>query len=159
MPLQLLNEAIEEARRSPAPVRAMALLHIARVLTAIDHSEAKRMLAQAIKEVDALPAADRDPAMNDIVSLIATVSPEAAFLQLPSLEPDWGQVDWVLRNMLIHGHKAEVIADSQSGSPRNLALYSVLPRSVLSCGKARGTRGGSKAGANSRPRSSSVREN
>jgi hypothetical protein len=110
MPRQLLDEAIEQSHQSSPSVRAMALLHIARVLTALDRMEAKRTLGQALAEIDALPATDREPAMNDIVSLIATVSPEQAFLRLPLLERGWRQADWMLRNMLDHGHKAEVIA-------------------------------------------------
>ena len=110
MPRQLLDEALEQAHVSAPSVRAMALLHIARVLTAVDRAEARRTLDHALAEIDGLPDTEREPAMNDIVSLIATVSPEQAFLRLPSLERGWRQVDWMLRNMLEHGHKAEVIA-------------------------------------------------
>src|SRR4029450_13569019 len=75
MPRQLLHEALEQARQSSASVRAMALLHIARVMTALDRVEAKRTLDQALEEIDALPATEREPAMNDMGSRIGRGAP------------------------------------------------------------------------------------
>jgi hypothetical protein len=68
MPRQLLDEALEQAHVSAPSVRAMALLHIARVLTAVDRAEARRTLDHALAEIDGLPDTEREPAMNDIVS-------------------------------------------------------------------------------------------
>ena len=52
MPRQLLDEALEQAHVSAPSVRAMALLHIARVLTAVDRAEARRTLDHALRESD-----------------------------------------------------------------------------------------------------------
>ena len=54
MPEELLRTAREQADKSNAGVRAAALLHIARVLTAFDQAEAERALETGIVLAEAL---------------------------------------------------------------------------------------------------------
>jgi hypothetical protein len=57
---ELLSASIEEAERSDPAVRAAALLHIARVMNAVDHAEAERVMERALALATGLSEPDRD---------------------------------------------------------------------------------------------------
>jgi uncharacterized protein (TIGR03435 family) len=111
MPQQLLSGALDQAERSEPVVRAAALLHIARVRNAFDHTEAERLLERGIALAKDLPEPDREVILGQAVSLAATVSPDRAIRLAPSIRDDMpgGLMTKALFDMLSHGHVAEAV--------------------------------------------------
>jgi hypothetical protein len=107
----ILSAAREQAEQSDAPVKAAALLRIARVLTAFDQAEADRVLEGGIALATELPEPDRSTIINCAVSLAATVSPQRALRLASSIGGlTFGGIDGLIFAMLNHGHVAEAIS-------------------------------------------------
>jgi hypothetical protein len=90
----LLQRAIEQAKDSEPLGRAMALLHAARVLTALDKDEARRTLADGVAAIEKLSLDGRTTGLvlNQAVSLGSAADPFAAvdlFRRMPPREDDF----------------------------------------------------------------------
>ncbi|HWW86092.1 MAG TPA: hypothetical protein VNZ26_20995 [Vicinamibacterales bacterium] len=57
-----------QADQAGPPVKAAALLHIARVLTTIDQAEAERVLERGLALLSTLPEYERDILMTEAVA-------------------------------------------------------------------------------------------
>jgi hypothetical protein len=102
--------AQEQAERSTTPVKAAALLRIARVWTALDQEAASVALERGISSTLELLEPDRSILLQEAVSLAATVSPQRALQLAASIRPATSAVtDRMIYNMLHHGHAAEAI--------------------------------------------------
>jgi uncharacterized protein (TIGR03435 family) len=103
----VVSAALAQAERSSPPVKAAALLHIARVVNAFDHAEAERVLERGIAAAGVLREPDRSVIMGQAVSLAATVSPERAIRLAPFIESDdmpGSHMSKALFDMISHGH-------------------------------------------------------
>ncbi|MCU1274738.1 MAG: hypothetical protein JWO48_2169 [Bryobacterales bacterium] len=78
MPQEILARALQQAAQSEPPVRAAALLHIARVLAVFDRGGAVRVLDDGLAVATALSGLDRDCILGEAVVLSAAVDPEHA---------------------------------------------------------------------------------
>jgi hypothetical protein len=85
---ELLSASLHEAEHSEPAVRAAALLHTARVVSAFDHAEAERVVERALALATALPEPDREVILAQAVSLVGTVSPKRALELAPSVSAD-----------------------------------------------------------------------
>ncbi len=76
----LIDDAITQADRAIPPIRAAARLHIARVLTAFDKDEARRVLQSALDEIQTLDLNpfDRSVLEREAHMLTAAVAPDLA---------------------------------------------------------------------------------
>src|SRR4051812_27457090 len=102
MPPELLT-AMREADESEPPVRAAALLRIARVLTKIDQPDAERLLDRGLALLAELPEAERSAITPQATCLAACVSPNRAFA-FRSATSDLVRTDKFLFDMVRHGH-------------------------------------------------------
>ena len=110
MSKHLLSMAQEQAERSVTPVKAAALLRIARVWTAFDQDEASSAIERGISSSLELPEPDRSIILREAVSLTGTVSPQRALQLASSIGPLSSDVtDKLIYDMLRHGHAAEAI--------------------------------------------------
>jgi hypothetical protein len=110
MSQHLLSMAQEQAERSSTPVKAAALLRIARVWTAFDQGEASVALERGISSTLELPEPDRSILLREAIFLAAAVSPQRALQLAASIKPLASDVtDRLICNMLCHGHTAEAI--------------------------------------------------
>ena len=110
MSKHLLSMAQEQAERSTTPVKAAALLRIARVWTAFDRDEATVALERGISSTLELPEPDRSILLREAVFLAGAVSPQQALQLASSIRPLAADVtDRLIYNMLSHGHAAEAI--------------------------------------------------
>jgi uncharacterized protein (TIGR03435 family) len=108
---QLLSRARQDAERAAPAVQCAALLHIARVLTKIDRTEAERTLDEALDLAATLSDGEREVLLGEGAALAATVSPQRAFDLIPHLSLDRdGILTRALFNMLEHGFVAEAAA-------------------------------------------------
>jgi hypothetical protein len=107
MPPELLT-ALREAEASEPPVRAAALLRIARVLTKIDQPEAERLLDRGLALVAELPEPERSALTPQATCLAACVSPNRAFA-LRSATSDLLRADKFLFDMVRHGHEMAAV--------------------------------------------------
>jgi hypothetical protein len=76
MPDDLLSRAWEQAERSKPPVRAAALLRIARVQTAFDSDQARYTFEQALDETRQLSGRDGESLLEQARLLAAAVAPD-----------------------------------------------------------------------------------
>ena len=133
MPRELLSASLQEAEHSEPPVRAAALLHIARVVNVFDHGEAERVVERALAPANDLPEPDREVVLAQAVSLVATVSPKRALELAPSVAADdmpGSVMQKALFDMMSHGHVAEAVdylsAPNVSGDyPFDAALQAI----------------------------------
>jgi hypothetical protein len=110
MTRHLLSAAQEQAERCITPVKAAALLRIARVWTAFDQDAASVALERGISSTLELPEPDRSILLREAVFLAAGVSPQRALQLAASIRPLASDVtDRLIYNMLLHGHAAEAI--------------------------------------------------
>jgi uncharacterized protein (TIGR03435 family) len=112
MPQELLSASLQEAEHSEPAVRAAALLHIARVMSAFDHAQAEGVVERALALASDLPEPDREVLLAQAVSLVATVSPKRALELAPSVSADdmpGSVMQKALFDMMSHGHVAEAI--------------------------------------------------
>jgi hypothetical protein len=116
---QLINEILQKAEQSEPPVKAAALLYIARVLAAFDRPEAERMLEEGIELIFALPKPAADPLLDQAISLAATVSPKRALSLMPLIPDRWhGRMNGIIFPMLRHGHIADAVSWLSDPSPQ-----------------------------------------
>jgi uncharacterized protein (TIGR03435 family) len=115
----VVTAALAQADRSAPAVKAAALLHIARVVNALDHAEAERVLERGIAAADVLREPDRTVILGQGVSLAATVSPERAIRLARSIEGDripGNHMSKALFDMMSHGHADAAVKYLTSGS-------------------------------------------
>jgi hypothetical protein len=79
MPDDLLARAREQAERSKPPVRAAALLRIARVQMAFDRNQAGKTFEQGLEETRRISGSDGELLLEQARLLAAAVAPD--FLQ------------------------------------------------------------------------------
>jgi hypothetical protein len=128
MPQDLLARAHEQAKRSEAPVRAAALLRIARVQTAFNREQARQTFQEALAETHRLSGQDCDFLFDQARFLAAAVAPDL----LPGIPPgDRGlrqfSSEMLGKIMLDHGHADAAYEflmryDEPSGFPFDLVL-------------------------------------
>jgi hypothetical protein len=135
MPQQLLWAAREQAAESDPPVRAAALLHIARVLTVFDRAEAELVLDRGLALIPGLPERDRDTILGQAISLVATVSPRRALSLVPSVadRPPEGIITQAIFDMLGHGHAAEAISYLTNPQPGEEYPFNAAGESMAHC--------------------------
>ena len=68
MPPDVLSAIRAQADQADSPVKAAALLHIARVLTTIDQAEAERVFERGWAFLPTLPNRKRDILMSEAVA-------------------------------------------------------------------------------------------
>jgi hypothetical protein len=114
MSQDVLSVARGQAEQSNPPVKAAALMRIARVLTALDQAEADRVLERGIQLATELPEPDRSTILNGAVSLAAMVSPRRALGLVSSLgtlpHERNERTDRLIFGMLTHRHIAEAVS-------------------------------------------------
>jgi len=92
-------------------VKAAALLHLARVLTAFDKAEAERVLDTGIALAFEVPKPAGDALLTQAVTLAAAVSPQRALRLMPLVAAPWHRsTDRIIFNMLRHGHIADAVS-------------------------------------------------
>ena len=135
MPRQILSAARDQAERSDSPVKAAALLHIARVLTAFDQPEAERVLEQAITLASELSEEDRDIILGEAVSLAACVSPQRAFRLVPHVvdQSAGGILLKAMVDMLNHGHVAEAVTYLSERMPGAAYPFGAVGQAMAHC--------------------------
>jgi uncharacterized protein (TIGR03435 family) len=129
MPDELLAEARARAGRAPLAVRGAALLHIARVLTTHDRTEADRTLTDALAAIDTLPEDEREILRGEAAGLAATVSPARAFEIAETLTFERASViEMMLFRMSDHGFRREAAAYlKESGIGTEFPFSAVTP--------------------------------
>jgi hypothetical protein len=156
---QFLSEARSQTERTEPPVKAAALLHLARVWTAFDHAEAERLLETGIRLAFEIPQPAGDALRSQAVTLAAAVSPQRALRLMPlltGLSP--GREETIVSNMLRHGHRADAVSwlsspDARVPYPFHAAVQAIgfsrgdqeAGRNILR-GAIRAWRGDSKSG-------------
>ena len=110
---QLLLRASEQAERSEPPVRAAALMHIARVLARSDRTAAEQLVERAISLAKELDSYAASLLLGNAIYLAAAVSPKHALrLYKDHRKPDpfGGAVVGFVNAMAQHGYVADAIA-------------------------------------------------
>lgn len=105
----LLVSAIEQAERSTAPVRAAALLRVARVETALNPSAARKTFDRGLDAIRRLPDLDNEFLLQQAALIAAAVAPELLsgtprLIPLPMFE------DTLLNVMLDHGRLEQAVS-------------------------------------------------
>ncbi len=105
----LLARAREQAERSSPPVRAAALLRIARVESATDRDQAHRTFNQGLDEIRRFAGLDREFLLDQACLLAAAVAPDLLSEIPPSSVHNARPFlsDRLCSIMLMHGHKDE----------------------------------------------------
>jgi hypothetical protein len=106
---ELLATAIAQAERSKAPVRAAALLRIARVETAVDPSAARNTFDKALDAIRRLPGVDGEFLLQQSALIAAAVAPDLLSGK-PHLETPRFLEHTVLEVMLDHGHLEHAVS-------------------------------------------------
>jgi len=113
MPQQLLLTACEQAERSETPVRAAALMHIARVLACSDQAAAEQLLERGIALAKEIDGDVTSLLLRNAVSLAAAVSAKHAaplYAEYGRVGPFGGAVVSLVNVMAQHGHLDDAIA-------------------------------------------------
>ena len=127
---QLLSEARNQTVRSDPPVKAAALLHLARVWTAFDQVEAERLLETGITLAFEIPPAS-DALRSVSITLAAAVSPQHALRLMPLLAgPSPGRAATIIFNMLRHGHLADAVSYLSDPSSREQYPYTAATEAI-----------------------------
>jgi len=110
-PEQLLSEVREEIEKLDAPVKAAALLHVARVVARFDSEEGQRVLERGIALVAEMREPPGQPLLGQAVYLAAAVAPQRAFQLMPSVKGPFHRIsDGVIYNALSHGFPEDAAA-------------------------------------------------
>lgn len=116
---QLLSEVRGQLEQSDPFVKAAALLHLARVLTAFDQGEAEEVLEMGIALTLEIPKPAGDILLSQAVTLAAAVSPWRAFRLIALVvDPGHDRAEGIICNMLRHGHIADVVSYLSEPPPR-----------------------------------------
>ena len=113
MSQQLLLTAREQAERSEPPVRAAALMHIARVLARSDQAAAEQLLEQGITLAKKLDGDGASLLLSNAIYLAAAVSAKHAlplYADHRRVDPFGGAVIGLVNVMAEHGHIGDAIA-------------------------------------------------
>jgi hypothetical protein len=102
---ELLAAAWQQAEKSDPPVRAAALLRIARVETTFDRDRARTTFERALDETRQLPGRDGEFLLDQARLVTAAVAPEILD-EIPAVGHIPGHIDSerIGRIMLEHGH-------------------------------------------------------
>jgi hypothetical protein len=112
MSQQLLLAACEQAERSEAAVRAVALMHIARVLARSDQAAAGQQLEQGIALAREVDGDAKSLLLSNAISLAAAVSAKRAlplYAEYRRMDPFGGPIISLVNVMVEHGHIADAI--------------------------------------------------
>ena len=112
MPQDLLPRVLEQTAYTSAPIKAAALLHIARVLTQFDREQAVRVLDEGLSLARTLPETDKQIILGEAVFLAASVDPERAVRLLQeglTNVPHRFPLSNIILVMLDHGHLEKAI--------------------------------------------------
>ncbi|MBV9267284.1 MAG: hypothetical protein JO061_14025 [Acidobacteriaceae bacterium] len=108
---QILSEVRGLAEQSDPPVRAAALLHLARVLTAFDQAEAEDVLEKGIALTLEIAKPANDALTSQAATLAAAVSPARALRLMPLVADPWhARAESMIFSMLRHGHIADAVS-------------------------------------------------
>jgi hypothetical protein len=103
MPEELLARARQQAERSDPPIRAAALLRIARVETAFDRDQAQQTFLRALEETRRLPNRDGESLADSARFLAAAVAPDL-LNEIPASGHEQLTSGSLCQIMLNHGH-------------------------------------------------------
>jgi hypothetical protein len=112
MPQDLLPRVLEQTAHTSAPIKAAALLHIARVLTQFDRQQAVRVLDEGLSLARTLPETDKQIILGEAVFLAANVDPERGMRLLQERltnVPHRFPLSNMILVMLDHGHLEKAI--------------------------------------------------
>jgi hypothetical protein len=108
MPRELLQTALEQALRSTPPIKAAALLHIARVLTAFDRKQCLTVFDQGIALARTLSEHEKDILLTEGFFLAGAVDPPRAIQLFGAGFSRMGHhpnpMERLVTVMLDHGH-------------------------------------------------------
>jgi hypothetical protein len=105
----MLKDLLEQAENSEAPVRAAALLRIARVESAIDSGAARSTFARGLDAIRQLPSPDGEILLEQAAFIAGAVAP--VLLNGPSaLAPPHMFEHTLLEVMLDHGHLEHAVS-------------------------------------------------
>ncbi len=135
MPHQLLATARQQAGSSVPPVKAAALLHIARVLTALDPEEAERVLDNGLALAVTLSQSDKETILAEGLVLAGAIAPERALRLLRSAPPRTHdhRTERLVRVMLDHGHVAQAALYLSEPVTANEYPFNMVPNVMLKC--------------------------
>ncbi len=108
----LVAAALEQADRSEPTVKAAALLHLARVVNALDRAKGEQVLSRGLAAAAALREPERSVILREGVSLAAVVSPARGLEVAPLVAYDddpGGVMTKALFDMMSHGHDVAAI--------------------------------------------------
>jgi hypothetical protein len=105
----LLATAIEQAERSMAPVRAAALLRVARVETVVNPSAARNNFERGLDAIRRLPGREGEFLLEQAALIAAAVAPDL-LSGTHGLAPSDLFEDALLKVMLDHGHLQQAIS-------------------------------------------------
>jgi hypothetical protein len=105
----LLARVIEQAEHSEAPVRAAALLRIARVETVLDPGAARNTFDRGLDAIRRLPGLEGEFLLQQAALIAAAVAPNL-LSETPGLEPPHFLEDTVLEVMLDHRHLEQAVS-------------------------------------------------
>lgn len=120
---QLLFTACEQAERSEPPVRAAALMHIARVLARSDQAAAEQLLERGISLAKEINGRAASLLLQNAIYLAAAVSPKHAlrlYADHRRTDPFGRSVVGLINAMAGHGHVNEAIAYLSAPLPGDL---------------------------------------
>ena len=106
---ELLARAKEQAEHSTAPVRAAALLRVARVESAVDPSAARNTFDRGLDAIRRLPGLDGEFLLEQAALMAAAVAPDL-LSGTPRLAPPHLFEHTVLEVMLDHGHLKQAVS-------------------------------------------------
>jgi hypothetical protein len=109
MPNDLLADAREQAERSDPPVRAAALLRIARVETAFDRIAARGTFERGLDATRRIPGREGEFLLEQARFVAAAVAPEL----LSGIRGNRSitmSADWLVQIMIAHGHTDQAIS-------------------------------------------------
>jgi hypothetical protein len=125
---QLIKEALEAAWASNIEVRAPALLHISRVLTASNVSEATRVFEQAIALMAHLPMPTAQYLNERVLLIGAAVRPgHVRALQKVFPVPRRQNIRRLLRIMVDHGHALDAFEYLVDAANSDEYPYAIVP--------------------------------
>jgi uncharacterized protein (TIGR03435 family) len=159
----LVAAALAQADRSEPTVKAAALLHLARVVNALDRAKGEQVLNQGLAPAADLREPERSVIPGEAVSLAAVVSP-ARGLEVAPLVADadrpGGVMTKALLDMMRHGHETAAVeyvahaptesfpfdvAQSMLGHAGDEATRVAIVRRAIAAARAQGDLGGSRS--------------
>jgi hypothetical protein len=108
----LLASALSQAERSDAPVRAAALMRIARVQTVLAPSEARQTFGRGLQEMQLLPPSHMDFLLQEQARMLAAAVDPDLVSSIPPTERarHHFEAERLAQTMLEHGHVEQAYA-------------------------------------------------